>query len=280
MFNRIIVPVDGSHASWRATSVGDRLAAICEADLELVYVESKLGDPVKDWIDGQIEDATWTGSPPTLTLLDGPHGAARAIADHFTSVNGAMLVMASNGRGRSEVVLGSVMAEVLSLTAGPLIVVGPNVEVTAEPKQELLVSVDGSDLSETALGLAGAWGIGLHLRPWVVSVAEPGPAVAGDASESGYVARAAHQLSARTGRDTEFEVLHDDHPARAITQFAESLDAGLIVMATHGRGGLARLRLGSVAADVVRHARCPVVLMRPPELLFARGGTATDTVHA
>ncbi len=166
-------------------------------------------------------------------------------------------------------------------TAGPMIVVGPNVDVNAEFRRELLVTVDGSDLSETALGLAGAWGIGLHLRPWVVSVAEPGPVVAADAAESGYVARAAHELSARTGRDTEFEVLHDDHPARAITQFAESLDAGLIVMATHGRGGLARLRLGSVAADVVRHARCPVVLMRPPELLFAHGaGRVTGTANA
>lgn len=280
MFNRIIVPVDGSQASWRATTVADRLASSCDAELELVYVESRPDDPVADRLEDQIAQTIWVGSVPSLTILTGPQGAARAIADHVTAVNGGMLVMASSGRGRSEAVLGSVMAEVLALTFGPLIVVGANVDTDAELADELVVSVDGSALSETALGLAGAWGIGLHLRPWVVSVIDPKPAVAGDASESSYVSHTAQHLAARTGRDVEFEVLHGSHPARAINQFAEQVAARLIVMATHGRGGLARLTLGSVAADVIRHARCPVVLLRPPELLFEHHTSATAEATA
>jgi nucleotide-binding universal stress UspA family protein len=267
MFNRIIVPVDGSRAAWRAASVGDRLAASCDAELELVHVDTLPDDPLDVRLEDQIAQTAWVGAPPRLTILAGPHGVARAIADHATAVNGGMLVMTSSGRGRSEAVLGSVMAEVLALTFGPMIVVGANVDPDAAFTDELVVTVDGSDLSETALGLAAAWGIGLHLRPWVVSVVRPGPAVVGDAAESGYVSRTAEHLAARTGRDVEFEVLHGDRPARAITEFAETLGAALIVMATHGRGGLARLTLGSVAADVVRHARCPVVLLRPPQLL-------------
>ncbi len=45
----------------------------------------------------------------------------------------------------------------------------------------------------------------------------------------------------------------------------EQPDIDLIVMATHGRGGVARLMLGSVADKIVRAAPCPVVTLRIPE---------------
>src|SRR5262245_23816093 len=47
-------------------------------------------------------------------------------------------------------------------------------------------------------------------------------------------------------------------PARAIVELAESEGADLIVMATHGRTGLFRMLMGSVAEEVVRKAKCPV----------------------
>ena len=50
--------------------------------------------------------------------------------------------------------------------------------------------------------------------------------------------------------------------ARAIVERSRSLGAGLIVMGTHGRGGMAHLMLGSVAERVVRTAPCPVVTVR------------------
>lgn len=45
----------------------------------------------------------------------------------------------------------------------------------------------------------------------------------------------------------------------------EHEDIGLVVMATHGRGGVARLMIGSVADKIVRAARCPVLTMRVSE---------------
>jgi len=45
----------------------------------------------------------------------------------------------------------------------------------------------------------------------------------------------------------------------------EDRDVDLVVMATHGRGGVARLMMGSVADKIVRAARCPVVTLRRPE---------------
>jgi nucleotide-binding universal stress UspA family protein len=52
------------------------------------------------------------------------------------------------------------------------------------------------------------------------------------------------------------------HPADAIVRTAEELDVDLIIMATHGRTGVAHMVLGSVAEKVVRHAPCPVLTVR------------------
>jgi nucleotide-binding universal stress UspA family protein len=49
---------------------------------------------------------------------------------------------------------------------------------------------------------------------------------------------------------------------REIVHLAEDLDAGLIVMGSRGRGGIRRALMGSVSDAVVRHAHCPVLIVR------------------
>ena len=56
--------------------------------------------------------------------------------------------------------------------------------------------------------------------------------------------------------------LHAGPPGEVICWMAEDQRCDLIVMGTHGRTGLAHLILGSVAEHVLRHARCPVVVVR------------------
>jgi nucleotide-binding universal stress UspA family protein len=58
-----------------------------------------------------------------------------------------------------------------------------------------------------------------------------------------------------------FEVLFGD-PGHEIAQFAKERGAGMIVMSSHGRTGLAHLLIGSVAERVVRLAQCPVLVLR------------------
>lgn len=60
----------------------------------------------------------------------------------------------------------------------------------------------------------------------------------------------------------ETEVLMGE-PGQMIIGLAEKLSADLIVMGTHGRGGVSRLLLGSVADYVLRHAPCPVLTIKP-----------------
>lgn len=77
---------------------------------------------------------------------------------------------------------------------------------------------------------------------------------------------AIRQLAAIAARITDVPVETDvliGEPGRMAVGLAEKLSVDLIVMGTHGRGGVSRLLLGSVADYVLRHAPCPVLTIRP-----------------
>jgi nucleotide-binding universal stress UspA family protein len=62
------------------------------------------------------------------------------------------------------------------------------------------------------------------------------------------------------------EPLGERNRAEQILRVAEELDVGLIVMGSRGRGGLRRALMGSVSDSVVRHAHCPVLVVRPEKV--------------
>lgn len=66
------------------------------------------------------------------------------------------------------------------------------------------------------------------------------------------------------GMLTQTEVVDGPDPAMAICQAAERLGADLICMASHGRSGMLQTLVGSVAQEVLRKSRRPVLLLRPP----------------
>jgi nucleotide-binding universal stress UspA family protein len=59
------------------------------------------------------------------------------------------------------------------------------------------------------------------------------------------------------------DLVHDREPARAIARYVSDRDDTVVVMGTHGRGGLQEFVLGSVARGVVHQADCPVVVVPP-----------------
>lgn len=269
MFNRIIVPTDGSDAAWRAVVVGGHLATQCDADLELLYSteDPAYAGKVERALRERLADEAIGPGTPILTSEVQLDGVARTIARHVEETNGGVVVMSSHGHGRSAAFLGNVATDVLHETFGPVVIVGPHANID-RPNYggALLVAVDGSPLSETALGLAGAWGTGLGAVPWVTNVIPTIMVDPHDTVESGYPRQLAKYLQGMTHRRVEFEVLHGGDPALAIADFATEIDASLVVASTHGRTGAARFAFGSVAAAIVRRAPCPVVLLRPPAL--------------
>ena len=138
VFNRIIVPTDGSDSAWRAVTVGDRLAVECDAELELLHI---VVVPAEG-------GARWVPPPPTARcspLRCGPrrvtvkpvgHSVATTIADHRASVDG-LLVMSSIGSGeRGD--SGSVTTDVLIERLRP-VVVGRHADVDRDELRGELV---------------------------------------------------------------------------------------------------------------------------------------------
>lgn len=75
---------------------------------------------------------------------------------------------------------------------------------------------------------------------------------------------AVEDLRTKTSASVRWELL-DGEPSEAVAAHVEASGADLIVMSTHGRGGMARAWLGSVADRLVRHVTIPVLLVRPAE---------------
>lgn len=271
MFQHLVVPVDGSPAAWAAVPIAARMAAAVDGTVEVVTVVDRLAElvPTEQALTRGIADLAGLEVTPRVTVL-ADDSVEAAITRYVESTPGSMLLMSSHGHGRSAAVLGSTADALLRALFGPIVVIGPHVRAGAgRLGGTYVVPVDGSDASEQIVPIAGAWAIEFDAVPWLVEVLAPAPVTVPDRSdvfESALPARLAEQLRRRTHRPVEFEVLHGEHVARALVDFAGERGASLIFATTHGRTGLDRLRLGSVTAEVVRHAACPVVLLRPPVL--------------
>lgn len=148
--------------------------------------------------------------------------------------------------------------------------------------KNVLVATDFSDASDTALDygrhFARAFGATLHVVHVVENVmarfaADAYPVVLPDLQKE--IEEAGQKRLRASLTDEDFTQLHavaavrtSAAPASAIVEYAKDSAADLVIMGTHGRGGVAHLLMGSVAERVVRLAPCPVLTVRRSERDF------------
>jgi len=143
----------------------------------------------------------------------------------------------------------------------------------------VLVPSDGSPASSRAMAAAvelarccGARLTVLHVQPGLLlpigSLGEPleprtlERLLAASLRESERILEEGTALARAAGVEVGCERIPGDHPHRTIVETAERLGCDLIVMASHGRRGLAGLLLGSETQKVLAHAPCPVLVHR------------------
>ncbi|MCA9168024.1 MAG: universal stress protein [Planctomycetales bacterium] len=135
------------------------------------------------------------------------------------------------------------------------------------PRKRIIVPFDFSDESFAAVRLArsfvedaGALHV-VHVLPELTAT-EPGViwATIDDTSRMNH-AREAMEERLKDVPGIEINVGFGD-PGHVITDLAQEIGADLIVIPSHGRTGVKRLLLGSVAERVVRMAHCPVLVLR------------------
>lgn len=298
MFHKIVIPLDGSAFAEFALPLASAVSRRSGAGLELVMVES----PEPAFAFGEWEESPQPWREEYLETmadrvgrdLDEPVShrlrmgrAATQLERHLESSGADLLVMATHGRGPlSRFWQGSVADHLLRHATCPVLLVRPEEDeepppVDAVELDHILVPLDGSRLAESVLeptfGLADLFGskitlVGVVHFPGTVtssyipdSVEPSGETVAeGTARTEAYLTETAERLS-RSGREVATDVRVDVHPARGILDAAEDLDIDLVAIATHGRGGVSRMVLGSVADKLVRASLRPTLVYRPPE---------------
>lgn len=262
------MPLDGSEAAERALGPGLALADAFGA--KPVVVTSRWSDGPKaalEYLD-RIERRVERADLDTVLVHDRePAPAIQLVAgDHPDPA----IVMTTHGRGGLGVaLLGSVAEEVVRTVRAPVVLVGPHAR-WPQALDQMVVTVDGSHTGAAILPVAAIWARALGARVVLVEVVDESDARAAEARDDAplLVTRpleAEAKLLADEGVPVTYEALRGD-PRLIVVEFASQLPAGMIAMATHGRMGLRRVTLGSVAMAVVHHAQCPVLVVRPGEL--------------
>lgn len=293
---KAMIPLDGSKLSESALSILPFLKSLGFDSLRLVSVweenwenvasgkEDELaaaGERGQAYLDAYLKEraAVAEASGFTVETVVKVGKAADEVLEQ-TSDGIDLACIATHGRtGLRRWRLGSVADRLSRETPCPDLVIGPNVEVELDnyAVKRIVVALDGSELSEEALPVA-AWiadktgasldliravsltpmamdpSLGLYPVDLVTSVE--------DAAKE-YLAAKAHELQDGGKRTVTASILLGS-PGEQLIEYLEKDAPSLVIMATRGHSGLARLALGSVT-DQVLHGPSPVLVLRPEE---------------
>jgi nucleotide-binding universal stress UspA family protein len=248
------------------------------------------------YLDRVVEQIRGAGFEGTLVRdAISPGNAARSIVRYLAEVEADLVVMSTHGRGPLQRAwLGSTADGVIRRSPCPVLLVRPPdalaeiepddrplIDLAARPEafRSVVIPLDGSEAAERAFDALPpllADGATTHLLrivpPFVAGGSPYLPHAVREAQDHEMVRRASAEYLDRfkgrveaSGYHARPEGVTAGQPAVAILRATEAVGAGLIAMSTSGRGGAARLLLGSVADKVVRGAPCPVLLSRTPE---------------
>jgi nucleotide-binding universal stress UspA family protein len=279
MFERILVPLDGSETAEAALAY---VALLPSERLRLLAVESDRSDlsavctaarDCRSYLEAVAAPLREQGRDvDTLVAFGNPAEQILALA-----ATADLVVMGSHGHGGvKRFVLGSIADEVARHAPVPVLVVrGGSAPPPAVQLTRIVVPLDGSELAEQAMpvaaSLAADLGVPVHLMRVLDVDALRATVQAGIHAAAAYMRShgeiqhhaeeyLAEQTQQLRNRDLALttEVLTGS-PAVTLLDAIRPVD--LVVMTTHGRGGVRRWLLGSVADKLVRAAAAPVLLV-------------------
>ena len=300
MIDLIVVPLDRSDFAEQAIQPASYLAHRLRVAMELVHVVEPLDGPyavdspvllrhkadlereAMGYLQAVAEREGQGGEVAVrTTVLEGP--VVEALSAHLVELEQPLAVMTTHGRsGLGRALLGSVMDALVRSTTAPVLAIRVRHQAAAAAASRfgrILVPIEGADfgagIAERAADTFGIAGVEYHLMHAALPVPvlpPPDPVLVPPVQDldtvtdvaSDMLETLAGPLRAR-GAHVRTRVVIDPDPSHAILEEVKESGADAIGMATHGRRGIRRLVLGSVAGKVLRHALVPVLLFRPPE---------------
>jgi len=212
---------------------------------------------------GQIEDVD-------LKLLEAKH-ADVALAAAARDVGADLVIAARHGEHRlDERLLGSTTERLVRHAPCSVLVVHPARRDRVELMKHVMVGTDFSSPSHQAMAMAKgiggifeAWITLVHVWDIVPTELLEEPLEAGEGPHDLLERKLNEVRHEQLGEaSTEGLLIRDKSPVTTLCDEAGDREVDLLVVGTHGRTGLGRLLLGSVAERVVRHAPCSVLVTR------------------
>jgi nucleotide-binding universal stress UspA family protein len=300
MYTRMLIPLDGSKTAEKVLPYARHLAATLKLPVELLAVidiaemATHIAAEKARFLDTLIEDGmrnsesylrsvanTFGGADIKSTVETGR--ADEVIVEHAAKDKNTLTTMATHGRsGMNRFLLGSVAEKVLRNSANPLLLIRATEEAKAEGEaavKSVIVPLDGSELAESVLPAAVELAKSLNAEivlfraykiPYGTYSSGDGfydigtldallTAVKDEATE--YLTRKSEELK-RSGMARVSCAAKEGFSADEIIAFGSATKDSMIAMCSHGRSGVKRFVLGSVAETVVRHSVEPVLLLR------------------
>jgi nucleotide-binding universal stress UspA family protein len=300
MYGKILVPLDGSRTAEKVLPYARYLSGKFKVPIELLAVidiaeiASHIASEKARFLDTIIEDGVrhstsyLRGVATTFSDIDvscsvEKGNAGDAIIERAASDKSMLITMATHGRsGLNRFLLGSVAEKVLRGTANPLLLIRATDDAKSEGEvglKSIIVPLDGSALAESVLPMVAEIAGNLNLEvelfrayhiPYNVYAGDEGfyagnyeellNSVRDEAQE--YLDRKAAEVR-KLGVAKVTCVAKEGFAGDEIISLGRKTPDNLIAMCSHGRSGVKRWVLGSVAETVVRHSGDPVLITRP-----------------
>jgi nucleotide-binding universal stress UspA family protein len=289
-FRKVLCPIDFSPGSRQATRVAIRLANEVGAELVLAHAwhvppvafseelllaagaMQEMQEGAQAALDEAVREATELGArrPGSKLLAGTPRHEIVKLLEHDSGFD--LVVMGTHGHtGLSRVLLGSIAESIVRHAPCSVLTVRP--DASLEPFARVLCPIDFSTSSQHAVELAaelarrGAAQLALLHVVEVPPVSTRGQQMIEFLRElDRYSTEHLDQWAARLEGTLPGRVAKLPRIGRAGAEILKALDEDpaldLVVIGSHGRTGLERWLLGSVAEKIVRHARCPVLVAR------------------
>lgn len=296
MFRHILVPLDGSKLAEAAIPVAASLAQTLKAPVTLLHVIEKDAPQEihkehhitqADEAAAYLEDIARRGFPADAKVDVHVHTAAvkdipGSIVEHaMMEFQPDLIVMCTHGSGgMRDVLYGSIAQQVVAQGLTPLLLIKPQLEQPAEFNLEnILVPLDTGPIHDASLPLTEELARAYKSAIYLLTVIPTFTTVAGEAAAASSLLPATtsalldidvenaeedlqvHMEELRqSGFQVTAEVARGD-PATGIVTIAEKLNMDLIVLTTHRKAGTAAFWARSVAPNVARRARTPILLI-------------------
>jgi nucleotide-binding universal stress UspA family protein len=277
MFERLLIPVDGSAPAKRAAKYGLELAAIYDAAVDVLHVtdNEERGNEI-------LDKATAFEVADELSverhLIEGK--PSKSIVHHAEAADADLVVMGRYGRsGITQHLLGSTSERVLRNTEVPVLTVpGDGVdERTGREYSDVLLTTDGSETAEKAgpyaADIARRTAATLHLLTVVDVQAQAGPFDAGGVDKE-YMNRLRNRGqdaldSVEAGLDSSAldvqSSMAEGDTIEEIVSYATDHEVDLVAISSEGQNNVVGQRLGSVAGRVLKKVQRPVLVVPTPK---------------